>query len=125
MLGTPPRHVLLIDGHPDVRMMLGLAIEEAGFEAHTAATVADGLRMLSDDPELVAVMLDGDLDVELRAVAMLRDTWPKTAVVVMLDHPVFSTLPSGAVYLRKLTVAADVAGVLRGALGDVPVPSAK
>jgi DNA-binding response OmpR family regulator len=74
MPGAPPRHVLLIDGHPDVRLMLGLAVGEAGFEAHTAATVAAGLRTLSDVPEVVAVILDADLDVELRAVAMLRDT---------------------------------------------------
>jgi ActR/RegA family two-component response regulator len=121
--GQPARKVLLIEEHPDLRLMLGLAIGEAGFEAYTAETIATGLQMLGAIPDVVVAILDANLDGGLITASFIRNAYARTALIVMLDNFVAAPLPAGVVYLRKLAVAADVAGVLGRTLGDHVVGS--
>lgn len=115
-----PQQVLLIEGHPDLRMVLGFAIEDAGFTARTAASVDAGLDAMRDQPHTAAVILDADNDPDMAAASAIRTTWPATAVVVMLDGTVPSTLPTGVAYISRLSLARDVGGTLHRVLKDTP-----
>lgn len=85
------RNVLIIDDEPNMRWVLGKALEQAGYTFHTASTGDEGLSLLAREP--IDLIL---LDLKLRGedgLTVLRRIRERTPEVVVLMFTAYGTVP--------------------------------
>ncbi|HEU4325281.1 MAG TPA: response regulator [Roseiflexaceae bacterium] len=86
------RSVLLIDDEPNMRWVLGKALEQAGYTVHTASAGDEGLSLLAREP--IDLIL---LDLKLRGedgLTVLRRIRERAPEVVVLMFTAYGTVPT-------------------------------
>lgn len=125
MNGEPTRHDLLVEPDPALRLMVSLAIDEAGYGIHTAGSVSEAIIVLNAQPDLSAMVLDARLPGPLDfpdAVALMRDAWPAVRLIVTLTGPEQKPeeIPNGPTYVNKTEFVEQVGRTLKRAFDDAP-----
>lgn len=86
------RSVLIIDDEPNMRWVLGRALERAGYTIHSAGGGDEGLGLLAREP-IDLVLLDLKLKSEdgLGVLRRMRERWPEVLAIILTAY---GTVPS-------------------------------
>ncbi|MFM1769850.1 MAG: hypothetical protein RJA22_2379 [Verrucomicrobiota bacterium] len=78
------QHILVVDDEPQIRELLSVYFQRQGYQVTTAATSAESLEILAQEPVDLAV-LDIGLDGEdgLRLLEKVKTAHPKVRVVML------------------------------------------
>ena len=98
--------VLVVEDDSLVRLVVVLAVEQAGFAVLEAANADEALVLLEAEPAIRVVFTDVKMPGPLNGLALarrVRDTWPGVVVVVTSGNAWVdpSELPPGAQFLPK------------------------
>ena len=121
------RSLLVIDDDAPLRIRLGRALEQRGFEVALAGSVGEAISAIRDRaPAFAVVDLKLDDGSGLQAVEAVRQARPEARVVMLTGYGNIATavaaVKAGAVdYLQKPADADDVVKALL-ASGDQPEP---
>jgi two-component system NtrC family response regulator len=88
----PTRTILVIDDEPNMRWVLGRALEQAGYTASAAASGAEALRLLAEVPIDLAL-----LDLKLKGedgLTVLRRIRERAPEVIVLMFTAYGTVPT-------------------------------
>ena len=83
-MSAPPKRILIVDDNADLRLMLKLALESAGYAVQVAADGREALRLQREAPADVVITdlfmpeTDG-----FETIQGLRADYPHTRIVVM------------------------------------------
>jgi CheY-like chemotaxis protein len=125
-VSASPIRVLLVDDNADVRLIMKLALDMAGFSAVTAANAAEVLMIQSMRP---ADILVADIAVlasgEFQTIEGFRRAYPRTKIVAIAgdarsaqkDHRLAATLASVDATVRKPVDPKELIGILRSLTG--------
>ena len=100
-----PRSVVVVEDDAFIRSLLAETLEKAGFETSTAATVADGRRVIrAVDPDAVVLDIDfGPGPTGFDLADSIRKTNPDMGIVFLTTQPDprFANRDAGAVLKRE------------------------
>ncbi|MCC6734861.1 MAG: ActR/PrrA/RegA family redox response regulator transcription factor [Bauldia sp.] len=125
---TPPRSLLLVEDDRPFLQRLARAMETRGFAVRTAESVAEGIRMVEEDPPAYAVV---DLRLEdghgLDVVEVLRRKREDSRVIILTGYGNIATAVTavklGAVdYLAKPADADEIYTALTREAGEKAPP---
>jgi len=125
---APPRSLLLVEDDRPFLQRLARAMETRGFTVRTAESVAEGIRMVEEDPPAYAVV---DLRLEdghgLDVVEVLRQKREDSRVIILTGYGNIATAVTavklGAVdYLAKPADADEIYTALTREAGEKAAP---
>lgn len=92
MAGTTPK-ILFLDDEENIRLTLGLYLEEQGFSVTTVATVPEALRLITqqDFDILIADLNVGSPGDGFTVVSAMRRTQPQAVTFILTGYPAFET----------------------------------
>jgi CheY-like chemotaxis protein len=102
----PRTIILVVEDEPILRMMAVDLVEEAGFEAVTAADAEEAISILSSRGDIQIVFTDIDMPRGidgLRLAALIRDRWPPIEIIITSGKvkPEDAALPGGSLFIPK------------------------
>ncbi len=85
--------ILLVDDEENIRLTLGLYLESEGFEAITAATVTEALKLISQESFdiLIADLNVGHAGDGFTVVSAMRRTHPDAVTFILTGYPAIET----------------------------------
>lgn len=85
--------VLFVDDEPNIRLTLGMYLEDQGFEVTTAATVPDALKLITEKrfQVLIADLNVGQAGDGFTVVSAMRRTQPNAVTFILTGYPAFET----------------------------------
>jgi len=124
MTETRPR-VLFVDDEPNIRLTLGMYLEDQGFEVTPAATVPEALKLISERKfdVLIADLNVGQAGDGFTVVSAMRRTQPRTITFILTGYPAFETALEAIRlqvddYITKPTDTETLAGKIRAKLAE-------
>ena len=124
MAETRPR-VLFVDDEPNIRLTLGMYLEDQGFEVTPAATVPEALKLISERKfdVLIADLNVGQAGDGFTVVSAMRRTQPRTITFILTGYPAFETALEAIRlqvddYITKPTDTETLAGKIRAKLAE-------
>jgi DNA-binding response OmpR family regulator len=121
---TRPR-VLFVDDEPNIRLTLGMYLEDQGFEVVTAATVPEALKLITDQSfdVLIADLNVGQAGDGFTVVSAMRRTQPRAVTFILTGYPAFETALEAIRlqvddYITKPTDTETLAGKIRTKLAE-------
>lgn len=120
---TFPHVVLVVDDEEANRLTYSEMLKRCGFVVAQAANAVEGLTIL-EGLEVDAVLSDLDLPLVhgLVFAGAIRSRWPNKAIVLMSggECPPQSAMPSGAKFIAKPFLRAQLAETITQLLADRP-----
>src|SRR5690348_6495175 len=88
-----PRRLLFVDDEPAIRITLKTILSNHGFEVTTAATVAEGLQLITTQQfdVLISDLNIGNPGDGLTVVSAMRRTQPEAVTMILTGYPAFET----------------------------------
>ena len=88
-----PRRLLFVDDEPAIRITLKTILSNHGFEVTTAATVAEGLQIITTQQfdVLISDLNIGNPGDGLTVVSAMRRTQPEAITMILTGYPAFET----------------------------------
>ena len=88
-----PRRLLFVDDEPAIRITLKTILVNHGFEVTTAATVAEGLQLITSQQfdVLISDLNIGNPGDGLTVVSAMRRTQPEAVTMILTGYPAFET----------------------------------
>ncbi len=85
--------ILFVDDEPAIRMTLPMILEQQGFEVTAAATVAEGLKLINEQPFDVLI---ADLNIGVNSdgftlITAMRRVQPEAVNLILTGYPDFDT----------------------------------
>ena len=124
MSDARPR-VLFVDDEPNIRLTLSMYLEDQGFRVQTAATVAEALKLITEDTfeVLIADLNVGQAGDGFTVVSAMRRTQPRAVTFILTGYPAFETALEAIrlqvdEYITKPTDTETLAGKIRARLSE-------
>lgn len=124
MAENRPR-VLFVDDEPNIRLTLGMYLEDQGFSVTPAATVPEALKLISERKfdVLIADLNVGQAGDGFTVVSAMRRTQPGAVTFILTGYPAFETALEAIRlqvddYITKPTDTETLAGKIRTKLAE-------
>jgi YesN/AraC family two-component response regulator len=121
---SQPR-VLFVDDEPNIRLTLGMYLEDQGFAVTLAATVAEALKLITEKTfdVLIADLNVGQAGDGFTVVSAMRRTQPQAVTFILTGYPAFETALEAIRlqvddYITKPTDTGTLADKIRGKLAE-------
>lgn len=124
MAETRPR-VLFVDDEPNIRLTLGMYLEDQGFSVTSAGSVPEALKLVSEQrfDVLIADLNVGQAGDGFTVVSAMRRTQPRAVTFILTGYPAFETALEAIRlqvddYITKPTDTDTLAGKIRAKLAE-------
>jgi DNA-binding response OmpR family regulator len=117
--------VLFVDDEPNIRLTLGMYLEDQGFEVTAAASVPEALKLISERSfdVLIADLNVGQAGDGFTVVSAMRRTQARAVTFILTGYPAFETALEAIRlqvddYITKPTDTETLAGKIRAKLSE-------
>jgi YesN/AraC family two-component response regulator len=124
-MAQPSPRVLFVDDEPNIRLTLGMYLEDQGFAVTTAGTVAEALKLITETSfdVLIADLNVGQAGDGFTVVSAMRRTQPQAVTFILTGYPAFETALEAIRlqvddYITKPTDTDTLAGKIRSKLSQ-------
>jgi DNA-binding NtrC family response regulator len=102
---TESKKVMVVEDDPLIRLLVGGAMSDAGFEVIEAGHAEEALGHLQLHPATIHLLFtDVHMPGHMTGLALafyVAETWPHIALLITSGQPPAHQLPAGAIFLRK------------------------
>lgn len=124
-MSTSKPSILFVDDEPNIRLTLGMYLEDQGFSVTSVGTVPEALKQITERnfDVLIADLNVGSAGDGFTVVSAMRRTHPKTVTFILTGYPAFETALEAIRlqvddYITKPTDTESLAHKIRGKLVD-------